>query len=522
MRTKVLAAMGTLALSGASLGQTVLWVQRVHGDTGQNNAEVALGVNRAGSDVTVAWIDYFNPGNLYHPHVHYNIAADGEHFNPSDATHLPISGSTLDSADPTVAYFRAPGHSGEALIGALKTDTTDGFWTCNKPAGGPLGPAVRLALPGVGVDHVMFALGPGFNGGPDVAGAFWNRQYFNPNAYRLRAFTSTSSPLGTWTLPDIQVGQTAPGNIGGCGAPVILHNQGLAGRWVMAYADESGYPAATVWTGTQWIDASPVTQAPEPGTQTLEDIFLFGGLPNNSGAGCLAMASDPSDSRKLYMIFTARAASSGLGTIGNGDLFIAQSTDGGVTFPGSQVVHLTDAMLGELGGQEILSTVAVDSAGGVNIGYYVAVAADEAWPPSKWNYRFKYARITNFGSPTQTVTNLVLPGVGWFDLSAAGLSLSWMGDYTGSDSRGCDVYFGFMSRHEGGTLNVYVAKVRACAEPVAADVDSDGAVTPGDALLFTEYFGAGDPRADITRDSSINTADFVLFSDSYACGCNPQ
>jgi hypothetical protein len=518
MQTKQIVALAAMGMCGVAAGQTVQWVQLVHTDTGRNNGEVAVGVNRAGTDVTVAWIEFFDPGNGHgNPHVRYNISSDGEHFTSSAAAALP-TGSSLSTSDPTVAYFRAPGYSGDALIGALNNATLDGFWSCYKPAGQGLNQAVRVAISG-GVDHPMFAVGPSLDGGPDVAGAFCNRPdlVVGENRPRLRGFTSRSSPLGVWDVPDFQVGQTSPGNLGGCGAPVILHNQSVAGRWVVGYGNENGYPAATVWTGTQWVDAPAVISATIPGSQSTEEISPFGFLSGGSGAGCLQITSDPVDSRKVYLIFTATAASTG---VANADLFVAQSTDGGLTFPASQVLHLTDALLGVSQRQQVLSTVTVDSFGGVNIGYYNAIAVAATNPPA-WEYQFKYARIATFSASAPVVANRTFPGVGSFDLSWDGLALGWMGDYTGSDSRDCDVYLGFMSRHEGGFLSVYVAKVRACAEYTLADVNTDSAVTAADAALFTEWFSQSDPRADLNQSSAVDTTDFVLFCDSYACGCNP-
>jgi hypothetical protein len=127
---------------------------------------------------------------------------------------------------------------------------------------------------------------------------------------------------------------------------------------------------------------------------------------------------------------------------------------------------------------------------------------------------------------------VTFPLADWFDLNqpsfhdvpetpTPNFPMKRMYEYIMADSRGCDVYVGFMSRHEGEALNVYVSHIRACRIRVISDLNQDEAINVTDASLFTAGLAANDPIADVNRDGFINAADTALFFESYACGCNP-
>lgn len=90
-----------------------------------------------------------------------------------------------------------------------------------------------------------------------------------------------------------------------------------------------------------------------------------------------------------------------------------------------------------------------------------------------------------------------------------------------ADCRVCDVFIGFMSRHEGGPLSVYVSKIGACPWPWDADLNHDRQVNPVDLALFVQFYATSDPRADVNHDGEIDLNDISHFNEAYSCGCVP-
>jgi len=96
---------------------------------------------------------------------------------------------------------------------------------------------------------------------------------------------------------------------------------------------------------------------------------------------------------------------------------------------------------------------------------YYAVSPQNFDPPFfPLTYQVKYARITGFKTPQQSISNIALSDV--FDLEditnyPPGFG-RWMGDYTMADCRGCDVYLGYTKPIPGQGRSVYVSKVRIC------------------------------------------------------------
>lgn len=87
-----------------------------------------------------------------------------------------------------------------------------------------------------------------------------------------------------------------------------------------------------------------------------------------------------------------------------------------------------------------------------------------------------------------------------------------------ADARGCEVWGGYTSRHEGGAVRVYATNVNLCLD---ADVDKDGALDGDDVNRFGASYVQGSIIADVNRDSIVNANDLNHFVLSYSCACNP-
>lgn len=109
MLTRILATALASAAGSVAMGQTLWWTQRVSDVSSFHNAEVALGVNRLGTDVMVAWIHfYYDPMSYIDYDIWYNVSVNGETFGqaariPRDTQH---EFGTLDGSDPMVAFSR--------------------------------------------------------------------------------------------------------------------------------------------------------------------------------------------------------------------------------------------------------------------------------------------------------------------------------------------------------------------------------------------------------------------------------
>jgi hypothetical protein len=206
----------------------------------------------------------------------------------------------------------------------------------------------------------------------------------------------------------------------------------------------------------------------------------------------------------------------------NTDLCVAYSTTAGSNFSGNptgnNVVRLRDSDLGEEEGtHQIMPWVTIDHHGGINILYYSAKVINGVW-----NFQARYARIPG-GFPISTNPGPIVTRdlSSYFTLQKANPTDPnvWFGDYVMIDSRGCEVYAGFMQRAGLGPMSVYVAKIKACTE---SDSDKDGAVTAMDPAAFANQFAAGDLSSDLNRDGSLDILDVNRFLQSHACACNPQ
>jgi hypothetical protein len=236
-----------------------------------------------------------------------------------------------------------------------------------------------------------------------------------------------------------------------------------------------------------------------------------------------SLAADPTDDSRQYMAFLGRTASTGPNDI---DLFIAYSADGGANFAGAvqgqQVLHLTDAQLGDPpGAVQFMPCIAVASTGQVGVFYYVATSDGANF----WQYKLKLVVLQPFSLPLQPNPSLwtldITPVWGMGDAATLYLKNDrvFFGDYCMAHSRGCELWFGFVSRHEHTvSVGTYVCQVNLCVD---ADSDNDGALTAADPPLFASRFASGDFRADLNRNSQLDAGDVTRFLQSYSCQCNP-
>jgi hypothetical protein len=170
----------SLAIAGAAQAQQLSWTQRLDTPTSlpYHNREVAIGVNRQGSDVIVAWIhDLFDEQtNAYDSEVWYSVSTNGTTFTaaapiPLPEAHVP---GTAQGGDPMVAFSRS---SGEGWVGALDNSSVNGgFFVCKKSPGSASAATGTEAFFGVPSDKGLFAVGPAF-GGPELIGMFCNGKF---------------------------------------------------------------------------------------------------------------------------------------------------------------------------------------------------------------------------------------------------------------------------------------------------------------------------------------------------------
>jgi hypothetical protein len=84
MLTKFIVAAVGLACAQASQAQAVRWTQRMHALSPYSNGEIALAVNRVGSDVMLAWMHYYvNPFTGQPDYdIWHNVSTNGDTFGP--------------------------------------------------------------------------------------------------------------------------------------------------------------------------------------------------------------------------------------------------------------------------------------------------------------------------------------------------------------------------------------------------------------------------------------------------------
>jgi hypothetical protein len=224
-----------------------------------------------------------------------------------------------------------------------------------------------------------------------------------------------------------------------------------------------------------------------------------------------AAAKDPNDPNKVYIVFCGACESTGQDKL---DLIVAQSIDGGRTFPSSSTLHLTQTLLqAPADSDQCFPAVTVDKFGGVNIAWYqvrpYAAPVDEP----QVTVRVGWCRIGQFELPLPNAPRVRYLTPAW--LPRMGDIGESIGDYIGICSSSCLVYAGYMSTHENTWPNIYCTRINLCP----ADSDGDGLVNTLDPPAFAGLYFSGSPDADITQDQQVNTLDAAAFLDAYTCGC---
>lgn len=529
--------------SRGAVGQYVV-NHRVDGGSVRHKSEPALRMCGPTKEVMVAWHEHFNPS----VQVHYNVwAIDASGFRTDPGI---IPGTNSQVADPMVAFDS----NGMGWVGCFNRNSPTNFWLAPKTAGAQY---VQTAIPifDQNVDKGVLVAGPPPGGGADQLNLFyaWMPQPIPPNdSSRLRGMISPPAPSSFAVGP-------SGGNHGGPNGAVIVRNQPtMLGHIVVAYAAPEPVPTpaeplpnvyeprATRSTdgGASWVNSINPTRAAKPSAAAqYEDIVWFRPVPRTTPPNAdpypnvlpelgpyvfntPSLAADRSNESTMYMAFLGRTLSTSVLTpqnFDNIDLMIAQSIDGGADFSGnplgSQVLHITDADLGDPPGSiQFLPAITVDGSGGVHVFYYVA------WLDGVWKFQVKLATIPVFRvqSPRPTIQFLELTPP--FDMEGSpSPSLSdnrrFFGEYIQADSWKCDVWGAFVAREAGQVaVSTFASQVNFCMD---ADANRDGAVNTLDPSQFAHFYALNDSRADLNHNSLVEAGDITRFLESYSCACNP-
>lgn len=542
-------------------------------------SELALRASPSTFDIIAAWHEH---PRFPFSRVNYNVSIDGKSFrtllpptvqnpHPENRVPLPSCWTDYQGADPSVTFMQ----DGTGWIGHLgeyspNTFLYDRLWIAKKNPGAQF---ASTASPSIApsteqVDKDVIAAGPPRQGDGDVLGAFFVMQ---PRTTGQQALprdilsppqfdycTPPPPPITIVDMAHVQGEYPAPN------AAVILRDapgSPLKGRWVVGqyhltparpwaqYSDNSGQ-SQTTWhpsisptsarkadaahlSEVETIDWSQSWQAPKPA--------YFEHYP--------LLAFDPNAPSKVYMAFTGRSPSESSSNI---DIFIAQSTEGGVDFSGDtglgagkNVIRLTDYDLGDdlfngaLGpAVQFFPNIAVDQWGTLHVMYYVGW---KNWDSLEWIYKVRLAHIPNFDvTQRPTVTTVDLTSY-FFSLNDPSMALwtqdrggrPFIGDYINAlDVRGCEVIGGYIAPPEdGGPAGVFVSFTlipnSTCVIDPNCYANCDGTtVAPilnaNDFLCFLNRYAAGESYANCdgsTVAPVLNANDFQCFLNKYSAGC---
>jgi hypothetical protein len=392
MLKRTLAVAVASAFGSAAMGQTLLSTQRVHvvpitfppapGQNLYHNWEVSLAVNPQGTDVVVAWMHAYGSGlHTFDSEVQFNVSTDGIIFDPAAAAALP---GAPRSGDPTAVFADA---GGTFWIGALSLNFS-GVDVYRKLLGQPMTNTFVSLSP---ADKPWLIYGPDFGTGSPAL--------FMTLAHGGMWEISSTTDLGVnWNLPGASAAPPGP-TIGGGGPSSSIIKNGINSGRRLIVSQDSSRPAVVQYLNSagQWVYANPLPAfavVPTNPSQT-EEISVAPPLSSlgSPGAklGLVAMAVDPTpipgnNQNRVYAAFSGTAPSTGGST--NIDLFVAQSTDGGQTFPASQVLHLPDSLIAPPGGgaHQITPAITVDHDGGVNLVLWEVTNPTDVYPPV-WSYR---------------------------------------------------------------------------------------------------------------------------------------
>lgn len=399
---------------------------------------------------------------------------------------------------------------------------------------GPTGsPYCHLELPGKRLNRLWFASST--SGSAATLGDSWAGQRriyplqsefcttaWNPEPCTTSTFCVPSGPPHTGCANFCEFWGRFP-------APLVLPS----GRLVVAAADTrqrwlfNGIPQADpayTWVynrGLPWVTVSD-----DGGATWLDRANLapVGPLPNLSWdadgteGSPPQLAYDPTAPNRVFVAFTAIADFPGeTPPSTNKDVCVALSTDGGSSFLPTNVLRLSDQLLGITTAtwqwpNQLLPAIAIDGCGGVNLMFYDNSQVSVGDNRRDW----WYVRITGFGTAQQAIFKFRLTPASF---STAGHGLGHYFQITASEHR---VFLAYPVRgfdpNFPTTQALFVRRVIVCP----ADVSVDGLYTPGDVAAFGSAYISNSSEADVNGDSTVNISDVTLFNQAYSCQCTPS
>ncbi len=254
-----------------------------------------------------------------------------------------------------------------------------------------------------------------------------------------------------------------------------------------------------------------------------EPLFLRDGPAGAAPSIAVDRSPEPPFQDHVYVAFYAKASENSSNT----DLFIAKSIDGGETFDNSDLLHITDAMLGltpdGYNPDQMVPGIAIDSCGGINIMFYDNRNDTNPNDCEYWVDVY-YARITNFDTtPSISQWRLTPQSVRVDNLGA-----KLLGDYHNItvSADGQTLYAAYISRNNAnpsptttGNRTRSLHRINLNCTGPASDFTGDGEVTEADlaayiAAYIAEY-SSGGMAADLDLDWVVDVNDFVTYIDWY-------
>ncbi len=381
--------------------------------------------------------------------------------------------------------------------------------------------------------------------GPDAAGIermhlfFSDFAYIDPASGGPEMFGRSTADLATLTWDPDRFNIRRPGAAaneeGVAVIPVVLTGAPVRGRIVCVWRPTypTGGTPVSMYSddgGKNWLPTGGPTLLNQSGSSSSGTGLSAAASPiypveerdlPNGGEGNLVntvpgVAVDPLDSRLVYAVFWGKSQGPA-DQRANVDLYIAQSRDGGATFPPQSTLHLTDAQLGDApssGGPAVaqfMPAITVDGMHGLNLLYYRMTDTGNGV-----EFQAKWARVPD---PASGLMPAVLPNhvlsPKFTQPIVTGHGIGSLRDFQMIASNKTLVYAAYMSAHEGGAMNIYLTRINLCA----ADVTADGVVSAADVAAFTGALGTGEQAADVNGDGSVNGEDVNSFLYSLTNGC---
>lgn len=200
---------------------------------------------------------------------------------------------------------------------------------------------------------------------------------------------------------------------------------------------------------------------------------------------------------------------------GNTDIFLFRSQNGGETFPATQRLRLTDALLGHpAGSDQFFAAVHADEHNGINLLYYHSEVPDTSPTAALDAY---YVRIKNFSATNPSQMSIakrrLTPST--FTVPVPPATDGYIGEYQAITASGCRVYACYMSTHDS-TYNFYVQRITLLECPrVLADFDGNEEVNAADVVAYAAAFAEQAQQANLDADELVTIADFQLYQQAY-------